>query len=240
MTIHIHAGVSTSHSLIPHDPTQCHIWTEVPQTEKASVRVKQDEAILSTAELERASRFYFEADYLAYVAAHALVRRCLSRFVDIPARKWRFDTGPHGRPFIAPKMNPTDIHFNLSHTRTLVACAITLGAPCGIDVETIGRSKDPLGLARANFSENEIRDLEACEGIRRDTHFTALWCLKEAYLKAEGVGLTVPLNRISFELDDPPYRQIQYRLSNGSRHPHWKFELFTPSATHFGALAYRV
>ena len=216
-----------------------HVWTEIPAQTKSDPRVKADETVISDSERERAERFHFEADYLAYVAAHALLRSALSLFSPVPPQDWRFERGPHGRPFVAREMNPTDIRFNISHTRTLVACAVARGFDCGIDVETIGRSRDPLSLAKYNFAHSEYRALKALRGAALDEHFTALWCLKEAYLKAEGVGLTAPLNRISFDIDSTPDGSIGYHLRDTDDQPAWRFRLFRPTKTHFGALAFK-
>lgn len=235
MRIHIHSSPLTGDQ-IKKEQAALHVWTKVPALTKFDPSVNIDETMLSPPELERASRFHFEADYLTYVAAHALLRRALSQFSRIAPRDWQFDTGPHGRPFIRHEMNPTDIRFNISHTRTLVACAVTQGVDCGIDVETIGRSKDPLSLAKYNFTHAEYRTLKNLQEPARQEHFTALWCLKEAYLKAEGVGITVPLSRASFVIDHPD-GGITHNLSDSDDRSKWRFKLFRPTENHFGAVA---
>jgi 4'-phosphopantetheinyl transferase len=127
--------------------------------------------ILSDEELQRYRAFHFERDRAAYLTAHALTRRALSRYADVAPPDWQFAKGPCGKPEIA---NPLDrrLGFNLSHTHGLVACAVGWECEVGIDVERINREINP---AVSFFEE---------------------WTLKEAYLKALGVGLTEQMARL--------------------------------------------
>ncbi len=207
-----------------------------------------DENLISRQELERARRFRFPEDYCTFVTAHALLRRSLSRFAPIAPKEWCFSTEEFGRPIVAESMDCPGLHFNLSHTRELVACVVSREGPCGIDVETIGRVSDPLSLAENCFHSMEIDDLKTLEGPKRNEYFAALWCLKEAYLKAEGVGLSRRLNGFGFRMgslpnvaltDKDPCASVEptFVVELGQSDSKLQFRLLRPCETHFLAIA---
>jgi len=163
------------------------------------------DAVLSDEERTRRDRFVFPEDRRAFTAAHALLRTALSRYGARPPREWRFETTPHGKPFLAPaQAGHPPLTFNLSHTRTTVACAVATGADLGIDVEECGRPADGLGVAERYFTAAEQRLLAACPREDVDARFVELWTLKEAYIKAVGLGLRLPLDSFGFSFGDAP------------------------------------
>jgi 4'-phosphopantetheinyl transferase len=131
------------------------------------------------------------------------VRTTLSRYADLDPRRWRFRQGAEGRPEIDRQGGLPPLRFNLSHTRGLVACVVTLGFDCGVDVEHPGRQlRDPLALARHSFAPVEQRALEGLDGEELRRRFFDLWTLKEAYVKARGAGfLSLPARRFAWEID---------------------------------------
>jgi len=159
------------------------------------------ERLLQTEEIERARRFHFERDRQSYIAAHALNRALLSHWTGHEASSWRFTVGDHGKPeVVAPPEHP-GLRVNLSHTRSLVAAALTLDHDIGVDVEWVRRSCDIDALSQRVFTPEERVMLDNTpEAQKRDVFFT-LWTLKEAYIKATGKGLSQPLSSFYFELD---------------------------------------
>jgi len=128
------------------------------------------------------------------VAAHALLRMTLSRFADVAPGGWHFRTGHHGRPEIAAPASR--LRFSLSHTRGLAACAVMLDRDIGFDVEDAS-SGERIEVAERFFSPREVRELHATPIVGRAERFLEYWTLKEAYLKARGLGLSVPLDQFS-------------------------------------------
>jgi len=164
--------------------------------------VKLADRYLSTEERSRRDRRHFAADRRDFTIAHDLLRRALSQYKEIPPADWRFTTNDHGKPLldgIDPQIGT--LSFSLSHTRGCVACAITPDAPVGVDVERTDRSPRGNDLADSYFSEDEAAWLRQCSDEIYATRFAELWTLKEAYLKAIGVGLSGPLDSISFRFD---------------------------------------
>ena len=190
-------------------------------------------ALIDEREAARAARFYFEADRQQFIAAHALTRRMLAAFGSRRASDWRFVEGKNGKPEIEPPDGTPPLRFNLSHTRGLVACAVSRGRDIGVDTESLNRPGPNLSIADAYFAPSEVALLRAApEAMRRDTFFR-LWTLKESYIKATGDGLSLALDSFSFTFD--PIRL--WSEAAGEPRPGWHFEQLRPSPHHLLAVA---
>ncbi len=160
-------------------------------------------ALLDDSEKARAARFSFEADRRAYVAAHALLRVSLSKQAHVAPADWRFETTPHGKPFLASP--PRDLRFSLSHTRGMAAVAIALSLDVGVDVEGSSGARDALGVAERFFAPREAALICAeADAVARNEIFLSIWTLKEAIVKADGRGLACSLD--SFVVSLSPLR----------------------------------
>jgi 4'-phosphopantetheinyl transferase len=155
-------------------------------------------ASLDAAEREKASRFVFARNRIEYTAAHVLLRHALAAASGHPPAVFRFEAGAHGKPtaWIGPER--AGIHFNLSHTKGLVAVAVGL-CEHGLDVEPI-RDAVNLAVARHAFARQEIAWLEGLGAGRQAEGFLRLWTLKEAFIKATGLGLSQPLDTFWFDV----------------------------------------
>ena len=152
--------------------------------------------ILSVEERERCARFIRPADRARYAQSHVFLRETLSGFADIAPADWQFSRGEFGRPAIAGPMAELGIDFNLSHTQDRAACVVTRGVPCGIDIELIRPIPNALDIARRHFAPEEFRDLEHLAEEPLQRRFFELWTEKEAWIKAHGRGLSLPVNRV--------------------------------------------
>jgi len=190
-------------------------------------------AVLSDDERERRDRFHVQRDRDEYAMAHALLRTTLSAFGDRPPDAWRFVTGPHGKP--APADGHSRLSFNLSHARGLVACAVTAGADVGIDVEAVTRAIDWRAIASRYFSPAEAEAIDRVDSAGQAIRFFELWTLKEAFIKALGVGLSQPLKTMTFSVERDG--AIGFLPPPGIRANAWQFGLFAPSADHRLAVA---
>ena len=165
--------------------------------------VKSADQHLSIEERARRDQLRFGADRRDFTIAHDLLRRALSRYADMPPTDWRFATNEYGKPSIEsidPQVRA--LSFSLSHTRGCVACAITSNVPLGVDVERIDQSQRVQEIADRYFSEKEAAWLRQCSDELRNIRFAELWTLKEAFLKAIGVGLSGSLTDVSFGFDE--------------------------------------
>jgi len=191
--------------------------------------------LLSPAERARCDRFRFDRDRRDFAAAHALLRHALTVHEGAPASPWSFEEGVHGKPFLTPGQSA--LEFNLAHTNGLVACVLTHGGPVGVDVESLDRAVNGDDIAGRYFSPPEILGLQELPGVERGTRFIELWTLKEAYLKAIGVGLSNPLKDFGFDLTGTS--ALRFDAPPGSVSADWQFALFAPSDRHRMAVAVR-
>lgn len=217
--------------------SEAHVWlfSMPPSAGWDAGRLEQLTTWLSESERERASDFRMKEDRVQFIAAHAFLRDVLSRYV--PERgpeTWDYVIGPYGRPELA-EQELRWLRFNLSHTGGLAACAVTQALDCGVDVERRDKRRNFLGMSRTAFSELEQANLRQIPEEERQARFYEIWTLKEAYIKAIGMGLSQPLHQFSFELDVPDGP----RFEPAPRRPAkpWAFYLDRPTEQHQLALA---
>jgi len=189
---------------------------------------------LDASERARAARFHFAQDRTHYIAAHSLLRSCLSQIAG--SRDWRFTIDRFGKPEIEPPIDEPPLRFSLSHSHGIVACAIARGFPVGIDVETVGYDLPFMEIARNYFSEREYEALLAIERTKRAESFHRIWTLKEALVKAIGLGLSLPLKEFSFDVD-PPTLTISPHIDEDVAA--WQVVAHAPTIRHHIALAIR-
>jgi 4'-phosphopantetheinyl transferase len=165
-----------------------------------------DEALylswLSPAERARLDGFRFDRDRRQHLVGRALLRAALSRHTGVDPRAWVFGAGAHGKPHVEQPV-PSPVAFNVAHAAGLVVCAVAAVEELGVDVEKIDAIDDPLTLAETACSPPERARLEALPASHRAAHFATLFTLKEAYLKARGLGLSVPLAALTISLEGP-------------------------------------
>jgi len=194
-------------------------------------------AVLSDDERLRHSQFVLDRDRRDYAAAHALLRWSLSRYASVAPEAWQFRNGRHGKPSLAGDYGGLPLAFNLSHTHGLVACAIAVHADVGIDVESVTRAVDE-GVSRRFFAAAEQDAIGRAPAPReRAERFFELWTLKEAYIKAIGLGLVHPLSTIVFEVGVD--RSVAFTAPAGVDPAPWRFVVFAPREDYTLAVAAR-
>jgi 4'-phosphopantetheinyl transferase len=207
------------------NPGDVHVWHRATASlDEASLLADVD--LLSAEEKIRHARFMFDRDKRDFAVAHALVRRVLSLYSATPPREWRFAGSPNQKPRLADEQaGEPPLLFSLSHTHGVVACAVSRGLEVGIDVESIDRIVDAADVARRFFAPSEIAMLDACTADEHSTRFVELWTLKEAYVKAIGRGLIVPLDQFSFSFDD--IGRIEFAAEPGMNAGPFAFKLLS-------------
>ncbi|XP_024629317.1 uncharacterized protein [Medicago truncatula] len=168
---------------------EAHFWYVLPQEVKCTNLLNRYFEILSPCEKENVLRMRGEELKKSALLARALVRTTLARY-------WQY-TDDRSLP---------PLHFNISHTSSLIACGVTVGSPIGIDVEEKQRrlKNDILAFARRYFSPHEVEMLaHIVDPELRRQEFIKLWTLKEAYVKALGRGFSAsPFNTFTIRLRD--------------------------------------
>jgi 4'-phosphopantetheinyl transferase len=190
--------------------------------------------LLDDEERARAARFRFARHRREFVAAHALARLALEREGGRPAASWRFVTGSHGRPALVDP--PAGLTFNISHTSGLVACAVGRGAEIGVDVEHTDRGGRLLDVAERYFSADEAAELRGHPPDRQARRFLEYWTLKEAYIKARGLGLALPLGQFTFGIAEEGI-SIRFDPELGDDPGRWRFTLHPHGRRHLVATA---
>ena len=150
---------------------------------------------VSPEESERAARFIFERDRARYTIAHAALRDILARYTAQAPDALSIRIAEKGKPYLA---DHPDIRFNLSHSGAWALVAVARAREVGVDIECIRRKRSTDGIAQRFFSPAEVRELMATPEHFRVAAFFACWSRKEAYIKARGEGLRIPLD--SFEV----------------------------------------
>ena len=143
-------------------------------------------------------RFRFEKDRRRYLIGRGGLRTLLGRYLDLAPQDLRFETAAAGKPHLASGQRR--LQFNLAHSGEYVLIAIADGRAVGIDVEEIRDDFDAGELAAHFFSPGEQRDLEMLTGRARIEAFFECWTRKEAYVKARGEGLSLPLDQFDVSL----------------------------------------
>lgn len=151
---------------------------------------------LSQDEKERATRFYFAADRDRFIASHGCLRGILARYLHGEPHQFSFSTNSHGKP----ALNGHRLEFNLSHSGDFALIAVTQAGRVGVDVERVRSGISSHVIAQQYFSTSEFEELQSLPLEQRETAFFTCWTRKEAYIKAQGQGLTLPLESFDVSL----------------------------------------
>lgn len=176
------------------------IW-KIP-VECQNLPIQQCRQLLSLDEAERADRFNFERHRRRFIGTRAALRQILARYLGLAPQALTFCYGPKGKPELSRTIETCGIKFNLSHSNEVACLAVARELAVGIDVERINSDFATEEIAERFFSPGEVRCLQLLPPAERVNAFFACWTRKEAYIKALGEGLSVPLD--SFEVAFAP------------------------------------
>lgn len=181
---------------------------------------------LSKQDRQRVERFQFQEHKKQLFMGRYLLRTVLSRYGDFSAGDWRFENNRYGKPFIASaqleKMSKP-LFFNLSHSQNKLVLAIGRHEFLGIDIEYGLRPRRVEKIAKRYFSSSEIAGFDVLEKEQVQRRFYDLWSLKEAYIKACGMGLAIPLDHFSFNFDGKNKVEIKFDKQRADDPGLWQF-----------------
>jgi 4'-phosphopantetheinyl transferase len=214
---------------------EVHVWRaqlELPLSQMQELR-----GILTDDELNRANRFSFEIDRQRFIAARGTLRSILSRYIAIYPSHLRFYYNPYGKPFLAPEFSPYLLNFNLSHSGSMALYAITRNIEIGVDVERVRSDFEYEEIAKRFFSVNEVAILRTIPTEGKLDAFYNCWTRKEAYIKAHGRSLSLPLD--SFDVSFAPWEQSILLITKDEpqESSHWTLLDLKPGLGYVGALA---
>ncbi len=188
-------------------------------------------ALLDDGERARATRFRFARHRIEFLATHALTRVALSHTQSLSPHAWSFSVNKYGKPSPIPECG---LGFNQSNSLELAVCLIArpgarlgvapaAGIDIGVDVESFARAEEIVPLAPRVFSVVERMQLDALPVAGRPDRALSLWTLKEAYIKARGMGLSLPLDGISFLFDGPEAMRLEVAPGIDDDPGRWRF-----------------
>lgn len=210
-----------------------HLWYTKPQLCHDLDLLQRYKQLLTEGETERQQRYIFEKDRHDALVTRAFIRDVLSQYMPRSPQDWKFTKGKQGKPEIFEPICP--LRFNISHTKELIICAITLKNDIGCDVENIERKSDVIAIADRFFSRLESEELFSLPETDQRSRFFDYWTLKESYIKAWGQGLAIPLCDFSFHIGKTKSKKhnSNIRLSFSSKREddqkHWKSWIFYPN-----------
>lgn len=213
------------------DSGQIHLWLCFYESIRDPALLNEYVGLLSTEELRQQRRFYFERDRHRYLVTRAMVRTVLSKYARIAPKEWQFAANPYGRPEVANEdAEARRIAFNLSHTSGLIVLGVTRDRAIGVDVENVREQRAAVEIADRFFAPSEVASLRALPTEEQERRFFEYWTLKESYIKARGMGLSIPLDRFAFDVEDCGEIRLTADPSLEDCPERWDFWQFEPAA----------
>ena len=198
------------------------------------LRVTRALSWMTDAERDRYLRFRHDRDRAMFGLGREMARTLVADALGVEPDAWTWREGPHGRPEIASPA--TDLHFNLSHSAGMVICALAR-RPVGVDIEDLSRRAPDPAIVDRYCSPLEAGDVRG-RGADWASRFLTYWTLKEAYLKARGLGIAVHLSDISFSVNGAgTTATIAFRESLAGTDDRWAFHLTEVEPHHLAAVA---
>lgn len=177
-------------------PLEVHVWEfslAVPDSTVVDCSKR-----LSADEQQRATRFHFAADRSRFTVARGALRTTLTAYTGTPPESHRFTYSKHGKPRLESQF--LDIRFNLSHSGERAVIGVTLGREIGVDIEQVRENVEIDSLAERFFSVGEREFMRGLPHEKKLGTFFRYWTCKEAFLKAQAVGLARSLASFTVDL----------------------------------------
>ncbi len=212
---------------------EVHVWRA--QLDLHPLYVQRFINLLSDQELTRAGRFHFQRDRRRFIVARGLLRMLLSRYLRQAPSQLVFCYNRYGKPGLIASHHQDMLEFNVSHSCGLALYAVTRGRKIGIDLERISGEIDCEQVAEHLFSAGENASLQSLsdQEVHRRAFFNC-WTRKEAYIKARGEGLSLPLNQFDVSLVPGEPAML---LKGGAETSRWALRELEPAPGYVAALA---
>lgn len=212
-----------------------HVW--LAHLDAAENELAYYRTLLGPEELARANRFYFEQHQARYVVGRGILRSLLSHYLGVPAQEIPISYGPHGKPALAAAYRHLELEFNLAHSHDRAIYLFGRARPLGVDLEQVRPLKDADDFAARFYSARECALIHSLTGDQKWEVFYKLWTCKEAYLKANGKGLTVPLQQVEINLGPDDTAEMISLGGEAAEAAGWQLQLYQPAPDYQAALA---
>ena len=218
---------------LPRD--EVHVWQSALDRDAGAVLML--EGLLATEERERAGRFHFRKDRERYVVGRGLLRWLLGEYLRVEPVGVRLWYTSHGKPEVVGETSETAIKFNVAHSGSLILFAVTRGRDLGVDVEQLRPGVECRNLAARYFAPREAAELTALAPEIQERAFFAGWTRKEAYMKALGLGMAVPLDGFTVTLAPGRPAALVATDHDPAQLGRWELRELDPAPGYAGALA---
>lgn len=175
-----------------------HVWRS--RLDQPDYCVKAFNQLLSSDELRRAAQFRFERDRSNFIVARGVLRSILSTYLPLPPAEFRFTYGRFGKPELIETSGAPSLCFNISHAHQLALFVFSWRRKVGVDVEYMRSNLSHEEVAGSVFSPRELEALGKLPAHNRAQGFFNCWTRKEAYIKARGEGISLPLDQFDVSL----------------------------------------
>jgi 4'-phosphopantetheinyl transferase len=230
-------NIEQMNATMPLTSAEIHLWLAFYNEITDEHLLSGYRALLNSAEREQEPRFYFARDRLRYLVTRALVRTVLSRYLLIDPRELIFSTNAYGRPEIAnAQTGEARLSFNISHTHSLIVLGVTRGRDLGVDVENFRGREVSIDIADRYFAPPEVAALSTVPPHQQQYRFFEYWTFKESYIKARGMGLSLPLDKFSFHYADDRAVEIAIDPGLADDAARWQFWQFRPRSEYLVAI----
>ena len=206
------------------EKSEIHLW----QLEQADFELSslQSECLawLTETELKRFQRYQFDRHRKQLLLGRVLMRTALSSYdTTISPAAWNFTPNQYGKPAISEEQNLASLYFNLSHSAEKVVLAVSRFKDIGIDVECARKPRRIAAIAQRYFSDREVAQLLVLPQDQQQSRFYDLWTLKEAYIKACGMGLAIPLQHFSYGFAGDDGLTVEFDAQRNDVEAAWQF-----------------
>lgn len=214
---------------------EVHVWSaSLEQPPGVQARLRE---LLNDEERRRADRFSIEKGKRQYTVGRGLLRIILGHYLALDPRLLAFRYNPYGKPELDSGEDEAPLRFNLSHSGTVVLYAVSRDRDVGVDLETIRPDFATDGVAERFFAPGERARLRGLDPDVRTQAFFTCWTRKEAFIKARGRGLSIPLDAFEVSLTPDALPEILATHDDPDEARRWSLYELEPGPGYVGALA---
>ncbi len=212
---------------------EVHVW----RARLAQPEVETFQELLSTDERRRADAFRFSRDRDNFIVARAVLRIILGQYLRLPPAHLRFSYNPFGKPELDTATGGRPLFFNLSHAGNIALYAIASGREVGIDVERVREGVACAEIVEHFFSRREVAAWRVLSPEVQTQAFFNCWTRKEAYIKARGAGLSLPLDKFDVSLSPHEPAALLTTHLDTQEAARWSLRELTPGPRYVAAIA---
>lgn len=194
-------------------------------------------ALLTPDEAARAEAYRFAKDRTAFIVRRSVLRILIGEYLGRSPFRLPFILTAYGQPLLPTDAGAADLRFSVSHSGGVALLALARACEIGVDIEAIRSVVDYCGVAKSFFSRREQEALQALPQEQQCAAFFACWSRKEAYIKARGRGLSIPLDQFDVSLAPGAPPQLLATRDPADAQPVWSLYALDPGPQFAAALA---